>query len=64
MTDFATLKIQADSRSVKTATSDLSRMSTASSGLTRSMRALAPALAGVLSLRALSKMAAEAQEFV
>lgn len=63
MTDLAVLEIKADSRQVRTAGTDLNRMSTASTGLTRSMRALLPALTAVLSVRAFSRMAKEAVEF-
>ena len=62
-TDFSTLEIRADSRSVKTATTDLGKMGAASSKLGGTLRKLAPALAAVVSIRALGKMAGEAREF-
>jgi len=63
MTDFANLVIRADSSQVRTATGDLTGMAGASGKVTGALRALAPALAGILSVRALGKMADEARQF-
>jgi TP901 family phage tail tape measure protein len=63
MTDFANLVIKADSTQVRTAGKDLQGMSKSTGALTGAMKALLPALTAVLSVQALTKMAAEAREF-
>ena len=62
-TDFSTLEIRADSRSVKTATTDMGKMGAASTKLGGALRTLAPALSAIISVRALGRMADEAREF-
>lgn len=61
--DFASIFIKADSSQVRRASKDLGSMSMASSGLTKAVKALLPALTAVLSARALLQMAKEAREF-